>query len=63
MTGLRGRVTAWLDRNAPLIDDDHPDEGVSKLDALDGVGATRTGMPHPKKTGNKDDKPTPGGNA
>lgn len=47
MTRRRG-VAAWLDRHVPLIDDDHP-EAVSRMDALDGVGETRTGMPHPRK--------------
>ena len=47
MTRRRG-VAALLYRHAPLIDDDHP-EAVSRMDALDGVGETRTGMPHPRK--------------
>lgn len=46
--GWRERATAWLDREAPLIDADDP-AGISRLDRLDGVGATRTGMPHPRK--------------
>lgn len=53
MSCWRERATAWLDGLIEDIDDDHP-EAVSRLDALDGVGATRTrtrtGMPHPRKT-------------
>ena len=44
----RERATAWIDGLIEDIDDDHP-EAVSRMDALDGVGETRTGMPHPRK--------------